>query len=195
MGSHRVGHDWSALAAAAEHWVEFPLLYSRFLLVTYFICACVLSYFSHVWLFVILWTVAHQAPLSMGFSKKEYWSWLPCRFLGDLPDPGIEPRSPALEVDSLPLAPPGKPTYFLHSIGGICQSQSPNSFHLPFIHFKYSFIHSFIHLFNKYFLKIYYAWDTEVNIENKALLETPILDLTCVQFSELCVYRVSTAWR
>ena len=46
------------------------------------------------------WTVAHQAPLSMGFSRQEYWSGFPSP--GDLPDPGIEPRSPALQEDSLP---------------------------------------------------------------------------------------------
>ena len=47
------------------------------------------------------WTVAHQAPLSMGFSRQEYWSGLPCPPPGDLPDPGIKPRSPALQADSL----------------------------------------------------------------------------------------------
>ena len=56
-------------------------------------CACVLSHFSHVRLFVILWTVACQAPLFMGFSRKEYWSGLPCPPPGDLPNPGIEPAS------------------------------------------------------------------------------------------------------
>ena len=60
-------------------------------------------------LFVIPWTVAHQAPLSMGFSRQEYWSGLPCPSPGYLPDPGIEPRSPALQADSLPTEPPGKP--------------------------------------------------------------------------------------
>ena len=54
------------------------------------------------------WTVAHQAPLSMGFSRQEYWSGLPCPSAGDLPDPGTEPRSPVLHVDSLPSEPPGK---------------------------------------------------------------------------------------
>ena len=49
-------------------------------------------------------TVAHQAPLSMGFSRKEYWSGLPFSSPGDLPDPGIEPGSPALHADSLPLS-------------------------------------------------------------------------------------------
>ena len=54
---------------------------------------CVLSHFSHIWLFVTLYTVAHQTPLSMGFSRQEYWSGLPCPPPGDLPNPGIEPRS------------------------------------------------------------------------------------------------------
>ena len=49
---------------------------------------CVLSHFSHVQFFVTLWTVAHQAPLSMGFSRQEYWSGLPRSPPGDLPDPG-----------------------------------------------------------------------------------------------------------
>ena len=48
------------------------------------------------------WTVAHQAPLSMGFSRQEYWSGLPFPSPGDLPYPAIEPRSPALQADSLP---------------------------------------------------------------------------------------------
>ena len=54
------------------------------------------------------WTVAHQAPLSMEFSRQEYWSGLPCPSPGDLPDPGIKPGSPVLQVDSLPAEPPGK---------------------------------------------------------------------------------------
>ena len=49
------------------------------------------------------WTVAHQAPLSMGFSRQEYWSGLPCLSPGYLPNTGIEPRSPALQGDSLQL--------------------------------------------------------------------------------------------
>ena len=62
---------------------------------------------SHVRLFATLWTVAHQAPLSMGFSRQGYWSGLPFPFPGDLPDPGIEPRAPALQADALPSEPPG----------------------------------------------------------------------------------------
>ena len=57
------------------------------------VCVCVLSCFSHVWLFVIPWTVAHQAPLSLGFSRQEYWSGLSLPPLGDLPIPGIKPSS------------------------------------------------------------------------------------------------------
>ena len=55
-----------------------------------------------------LWTVAHQASLSIGFSREEYWSGLPCPSPGDLPDPGIEPGSLALQADSLPTELPGK---------------------------------------------------------------------------------------
>ena len=54
---------------------------------------CVLSGFSHVWFFETLWTVTPQAPLSMGFSRQEYWSGLPCPPPGDLPDPRIQPES------------------------------------------------------------------------------------------------------
>ena len=64
---------------------------------------------SHVQLFGIPWTVACQPPLSMGFSRQEYWSGLPFPPPGDLPDPGIEPESPALQADALPSEPPGKP--------------------------------------------------------------------------------------
>ena len=55
--------------------------------------AYMLSHFSQAQLFVTLWTVACQAPLSMGFSRQEYWSGLPCPPPGDLPDPGIKPTS------------------------------------------------------------------------------------------------------
>ena len=64
---------------------------------------------SHVRLFATLWTGARQAPLSMGFSRQEYWSGLPFPSPGDLPNPGIEPGSPALQADALSSEPPGKP--------------------------------------------------------------------------------------
>ena len=59
-----------------------------------FDCVCILSRFSRVQFFVTPWTVACQAPLSMGFSRQEYWRGLPCPPPGDLPDLGIEPASP-----------------------------------------------------------------------------------------------------
>ena len=64
---------------------------------------------SRVGLFETPWAAAHQAPLSMGFSRQEYWSGLPCPPPGGLPNPGIEPGSPALQADSFPSEPPGKP--------------------------------------------------------------------------------------
>ena len=71
--------------------------------------ACMLSCLIHVQLFVTPGTVAHQAPLSIGFSRQEYWSGLPFPFPGDFPDPGFEPASltsPALAAEFLPLASP-----------------------------------------------------------------------------------------
>ena len=65
---------------------------------------------SPVRLFATPWTVAYQAPPSMGFSRQECWSGLPFLSPGDLPDPGIKPRSPAWQADALPSEPPGKPT-------------------------------------------------------------------------------------
>ena len=62
-------------------------------LALFLINRCMLSQFSHVWLFVTLWIVAHQAPLSIEFSRQEYWSGLSCPPPGDLSDPGTEPVS------------------------------------------------------------------------------------------------------
>ena len=66
---------------------------------------------SHVQLFATPWTVAYQAPPSMKFSRQEYWSGLPFPSPGDLPHPGIEPGSLALQADALPSEPPGKSYY------------------------------------------------------------------------------------
>ena len=63
---------------------------------------------SHVQLFVTPWTVAYQVPLSMEFSKQEYWSGLLFPSPGDLPNPGIEPGSLALQADTLPSEPPSR---------------------------------------------------------------------------------------
>ena len=64
---------------------------------------------SHVQFLVTLWTVTHQAPLSMGFSRQEYWSGFPFPPLRDFPDPGIKLRCPTLQADCLPSEPPGNP--------------------------------------------------------------------------------------
>ena len=66
-----------------------------------------LSRFSHVQLFATLWIVAHQAPMSMGFPRQEYWSGLPCPSQGDLPNPGAEPTY---------LTPPALPGKFFTTI-------------------------------------------------------------------------------
>ena len=82
--------------------------------------SCIAGRFSTIWavsevklisrarLFATPWTVAYQAPPSVGFSRQEYWSGLPLPSPGDLPHPGIEPRSLALQADALPSEPPGK---------------------------------------------------------------------------------------
>ena len=75
-----------------------------------------LSHFSHIPLFAAQWTIACQAPLSMGFFRQEYWNGLPCPPPGDHPDPRIEPvfpASPALHVSSLLLTHQGSPIYYL----------------------------------------------------------------------------------
>ena len=63
---------------------------------------------SRVQLFATPWTIVYQAPLSVGFSRQAYWSGLPFPSPGDLPDPGIEHGSPALQADALTSEPPGK---------------------------------------------------------------------------------------
>ena len=64
---------------------------------------------GRVRLFATAWTVAYQAPPSMGFSRQESWTGLPFPSPGDLPNPRIEPGSPALQTDALASEPPGKP--------------------------------------------------------------------------------------
>ena len=83
---------------------------------------CVLS---HIQLFVTPWTIAHQSPLSMEFSRQEYWYGLPFSSLGDLPNPGIEPESlaaPALAGEFLATVPPGKPIW---NVGGKTKQKPP----------------------------------------------------------------------
>ena len=71
---------------------------------------------SHVRLFATPWTVAYQAPPSMGFSRQEYWNRLPFPSPGDLPNPGIEPGSPAFQVDALSSEPNSKERTKIFSI-------------------------------------------------------------------------------
>ena len=80
---------------------------------------------SRVRLFVTLWTVAYKAPLSMGFSRQEFWSGLPFPSPGDLPNPGIEPRFPALQADALPSEPLGKPEDIMRG----CQFTAQEFYH------------------------------------------------------------------
>ena len=73
------------------------------------VCVCPLSCFRHAQLFETIWTIARQAPLSMGFSRQEGWSGLLSPPPETLPNPVMEPTSLALLMDSLPTEPPGKP--------------------------------------------------------------------------------------
>ena len=115
MGSHRVGHDWSDLAAAAvlkgiPSW-KFSANSTLF---------TVLSCFSCVQLCATLWTVACQAPLSMGFYGQKYWSGLPFPSLGDLPNSGVKAACLTSnlhwQAGSLPLVPPEKPHFIYSSV-------------------------------------------------------------------------------
>ena len=82
---------------------------------------------SRVQLFATSWSIAHQAPLSVGFSRQEYWSGLPFPSPGDLPNPGIEPRSPALQADALTSEPPGKGLFrwvsYSHQVAKVLEFQ------------------------------------------------------------------------
>ena len=90
---------------------------------------CILSHFSHVQLFATPWTVAHQAPLSIGFSRQEYWSGLSCPLPGDLPDPGIELMSSSLQTNCSLLIYWGSPNnYYLSLITVTLNSQPMSSF-------------------------------------------------------------------
>ena len=113
-----------------------------------------LSCFSCPRLCVIPWAVACQAPLSMGFSRQEYWSGLPCPHLGDLPDPGTElmaPASPALQTGSLLLSYCGSPSYsnFCCSVAKPCPILSdPMSWStpaFPVLHYFLGFAQTHVH--------------------------------------------------
>ena len=99
---------------------------------------------SSVRLFVTPWTVAHQAPLSMGMPRQEYWSGLPCPPPGDLPNPGIKPRSPTLQVEYLLSEPPGK-TNFCHKTMQISHNDTyiPSLSNIPPLPSSHSSLKSF----------------------------------------------------
>ena len=102
--------------------------------------ACMISHFRHVWLFTALCTVAREAPLSMGFSRQEYWRGLPFPPPGDLPIQGSNPRLLHLlhwQAGSLPLVPPGKPHVLIYRITQRKHLALPS----PKSDFKYSNIH------------------------------------------------------
>ena len=84
----------------AGYSVEYPIIYI----------------YIYIHLFVTPRTIAHQAPLSLGFFRQEYWSGLPFPSPGDLPEPGIKPRSPPLQANSLPLSHQGSPLFPLLNI-------------------------------------------------------------------------------
>ena len=84
-----------------------------------------MKFLSHVRLFATPWTLAHQAPPSMGLSRQEYWSGLPFPSPGDLPDPEIKPRSTALQADTLNSEPPGKPSKLLYDPANPTAGQTP----------------------------------------------------------------------
>ena len=126
-------------------------------------CTCVLSRFSHVRLLATPWTVAHQAPLSMGFSRQEFWGGLPCPPPGDLPDPGMEtasPVAPALTGRLFSTESPGKPTFIYRRCWG-SEIISQMSLQLIFwIYFGYS---------NSINLDLNY-WNREVGVEMSLVL-------------------------
>ena len=76
------------------------------------------------------WTIVHQAPLCMEFSRQEYWTGLPFPSPGDLPDPGMEPESPTLQAGSLLSEPPGKP------VGYAFEIKTEKNFKYLLIHLK-----------------------------------------------------------
>ena len=98
---------------------------------------CLFSYFSQVRFFVTPWTVALQAPLSMGWSEQEHWSGLPCPPLGSLPNPGTQsmsPAAPALAGRFFATEPPGKPSLSLDTPScenPLCAQHSPGPLQAP----------------------------------------------------------------
>ena len=126
--------------------------------VGFYFRACMLSHFNYVWLFATRWTVAHQAPLSMGFSSQEYWSGLPCPPPKDLPDPGIKPEcpvAPTLQLDFLPLSHRGSPSLFSASFKWAIKQRKGEKFHLIQ---KLSFVSIAVLLVREFLTYTIYLW-------------------------------------
>ena len=121
---------------------------------------------SRVRLSATPWTIAHQAPLSMGFARQEYWSGLPFPSPGDRPNPGIDPRSPALRADALTSEPPGK-----HYTVFVLYFLFPDS-HQNFLH------HFFFFLSLSHLLLLFWVHKTEVS----SLSSLQIFILSSFQF-------------
>ena len=129
----------------------------------FFLCVCVFSHFSCVWLFVTLQTVAHQAPLSMGFSRQEYWSGLSFPPPGFRLHPGVEPGVPAMQADSSPTELPGKPNV-------LCRASNAHSSY----NFKMHYVTDNINSMWKNFHGIEVNWNQfNVNGSWFALLNQP----------------------
>ena len=105
MGSQRVGHDWACITCSFYNSLSMSPIIQIVCMHAKSLQLCPTLY--------DLWTGAHQGPLSLGFSRQENWSGLPCPPPGDLQNPGIKPRSPTLQADSLPSELPGKPKTYL----------------------------------------------------------------------------------
>ena len=148
-------------------------------------CACVLSCFSGVQLFATLWTADHQASLSMGFFRQEYWSGLPCPSSGDFADPGIKPASPALQVafciatDSLLLGHQGSPLsshwFFL----------LPHKCNLGVV-FPWWQQHTQVFFHSSIFMVSFYIPGTVLDSESKSKLHTHICCLQGISQEGIC---------
>ena len=104
-----------------KDWTRVSCIVSRFftIWITCYLIISVCKVLSVMSNSATIWTIAHQTPLSMGFSRQKYWSGLPFPTLGDLPNPGLNPHLLCLlhwQAGSLPPVPPGKPTFSISSV-------------------------------------------------------------------------------
>ena len=109
--SHKPRTGWGSSWVSSIHGARLEMSQQSLFFSHLDISSVQFSSVTHIRLCVTLWTAVHQAPLSMGFSRQEYWIGLPCPPPGNLLDPRIEPGSPALQADSLPLSHQGSPIW------------------------------------------------------------------------------------